>query len=52
MLKEIRGFMGAIHGGVLLPELNLRWWLEVMRWCSGGEVLIWWHLDLALPVCG
>jgi hypothetical protein len=23
------------------------WWLEVMR-CSGGEVLIWWRLDLEL----
>jgi hypothetical protein len=18
------------------------WWLEVIRWCSGGEVLMWW----------
>ncbi|MCH83670.1 hypothetical protein A2U01_0004496, partial [Trifolium medium] len=21
----------------------------VMRWCSGGEVLMWWRLDLASP---
>jgi hypothetical protein len=28
------------------------WWLEVMLWCSGGEVLMWWHLDLASPVRG
>jgi hypothetical protein len=26
------------------------WWLEVMRWCSGCEVLLWWRLDPALPV--
>jgi hypothetical protein len=28
------------------------WWLEVMLWCSGGEVLMWWRLDLASSVFG
>jgi hypothetical protein len=26
--------------------------LEVMKWCSGGEVLMWWRLDLASSVFG
>jgi hypothetical protein len=23
-----------------------------MRWSSGGEVMVWYHLDVALLVCG